>query len=76
MFKRKKQEIQQPQAPVYQQPAGVSMSIPMDKLIRVRKRWLTGMFLLGMFSQYLLALYVPIIWNFVYGVLQKLLPAF
>ncbi len=63
------------QAPVYSQP-NVSVSMPMYRIIKVRKLWLGFMFTLGMFTQFLLAIYTPEVWNYLYGVIQNFLPVF
>ena len=59
----------------YQAPQpNVSVTLPMYRLVKLRKLWLGSMFFLGMFSQFLLAIYTPAVWNYLYGLLQNFLP--
>lgn len=77
-FKRKskiKSEHQQGSPVQYQAPQpNVSVTLPMHRLVKLRKLWLGSMFFLGMFSQFLIAIYTPAVWNYLYGLLQNFLP--
>jgi len=63
------------QAPVYSQP-NVSVSMPMYRVFKVRRLWLGFMFTLGMFTQFLLAIYTPEVWNYMYSVIRNFMPVF
>lgn len=52
----------------------VSIGIPAYYSVRLRKHWLVSMFILGVFSQYALAIYTPGVWNWFYEFLIKVLP--
>lgn len=45
------------------------------RIMSIRKFWLVFMLLLGMFSQFLMAIYVPEVWNYLYDLIQNLMPA-
>ncbi len=44
------------------------------RVMSVRKFWLVFMFLLGAVSHFLLAIYVPEVWNYLYGLIQNFMP--
>jgi hypothetical protein len=44
----------------------LSVSMPLYRVIRVRMVWLWGMFILGAISQFLLAVWAPSAWNYLY----------
>jgi len=52
----------------------LSVSMPMYHLVKLRKYWLTLMLLIGAFSQFLLAIYAPEVWNYIYGLIQRFVP--
>lgn len=52
----------------------VSIDIPAYYNVRLRKHWLFSMFLLGVFTQFAMAIYTPSAWNWIYEFLVKLLP--
>lgn len=54
----------------------VSFSVPTYRLVSLRRTWLLVMFLLGVVSQFLLAIYTPAVWNFLYGVIRNFAPTF
>lgn len=54
-------------------PTHVSVVMPMYRLIKLRKLWLGLIFFLGMFSQFLLAIYTPTAWNYLYSLILNLL---
>lgn len=70
MFGRNKknqyQENPQVQAP------GLSVSLPLYRVIRVRMFMLTVMFLLGVITQFLMAIYAPEVWNYFYLVMKNI----
>lgn len=78
LYKRKQRtENETPQEEtIRHQPSqsSISVTMPMYRLVRLRKLWLGSMFFLGMFSQFLLAIYTPSVWNYIYGVIQNFLP--
>lgn len=76
MFKRKVKEVAVPAGPAPAQSAPVSYTVPMSRVIGLRKYWLIGMFFLGMVSQFALAVYAPDIWNVLYKLATNLAPAF
>lgn len=54
-----------------QQAPRAEMPVSIYHVLQVRKAWLGGMFLLGVITQYLLAIYAPEVWNYIYSVLKN-----
>ncbi|MBT3722673.1 MAG: hypothetical protein HOM14_18325 [Gammaproteobacteria bacterium] len=52
----------------------VNYAIPYYRIIRVRMFWIILFFILGATSQFLLAVYIPDLWNYIYGVFAKNAP--
>ena len=52
----------------------VSVSVPLHRIVRVRKLWLGFMFFLGMSVQFLMAIYTPVVWNAIYELIKNFLP--
>ncbi|MFC1337325.1 MAG: hypothetical protein G8D89_20880 [gamma proteobacterium symbiont of Clathrolucina costata] len=75
-WKSKKESAPNDQHPPnYQQTRTTSVSVPLGYMVHVRKMWLGTMFFLGMFSQYLMAIYTPEVWNYVYGLIRNFMPS-
>lgn len=68
MFKRKRGNQE---AAARQQAPRAEMPVSIHHVLQVRKAWLGGMFLLGVVTQYLLAIYAPEVWNYIYTVLKN-----
>jgi len=58
-----------------QRQPNVSVSVPLNRIVRVRKLWLGFMFFLGMSVQFLMAIYTPTVWNYTYNLIKSFLPA-
>jgi len=54
------------------QAPGLSVSLPLYRVIRVRMLMLTVMFLLGVVTQFLMAIYAPEVWNYFYIVMKNI----
>lgn len=80
LFKRKNRPVNDPPqggSPVYHSPQpNVSVTMPMYRLVKLRKLWLGSMFFLGMLSQFLLAIYTPAVWNYLYELVLRFVPIF
>jgi len=69
MFGRKREEekyLNNMQAPV------TSMTLPLYRVIRVRLIMLITMFILGVITQFLMAIYTPEAWNVLYMFLKDI----
>jgi len=64
--KNKYEHAGQPQTP------GLSVTLPMYRIIRVRLVMLITMFTLGVVTQFLLAIYAPDVWNYMYMVMKNI----
>lgn len=54
------------------QAPGLSVLLPLYRVIRVRMLMLATMFILGMVTQYLMAIYTPAVWNYFYMVMKNI----
>lgn len=54
------------------QAPGLSVSLPLYRVIRVRMLMLATMFILGIVTQYLMAIYTPAVWNYFYMVMKNI----
>ena len=73
MFQRKSRGSSAANAPRQVQPS-VSVTMPMYRLVKIRQLWLGTTFFLGMITQFLLAIYTPTVWNYLYDLLRNFLP--
>lgn len=74
-FKRKAKNMPEEGGGQQYQPSAPSMSVsmPLSRVIRVRMLWLWGMYILGVISQFLLAVWAPSVWNYFYKLTQNFL---
>lgn len=63
--------VETPAMPAFK---NVSLDIPAYYNVKLRKHWLVAMFVLGMFTQFALAIYTPAVWRWLYELLSRLLP--
>ncbi len=54
------------------QAPGLSVSLSLYRVIRVRMLMLATMFILGIVTQYLMAIYTPAVWNYFYVVMKNI----
>jgi len=62
--------VQQPK----QQRTTMTYSMPFFAYVRIRMFWIITFFTLGCVSQFLLAVYLPDVWNYMYGIFSQNLP--
>lgn len=75
MFNRKRREGQvQPVAQQTEPRANISVGVPISHIAKIKSRWVVFLIALGMFTQYLMAVYTPEVWNAIYTVLKRALP--
>ena len=65
-------KVEQFQTNAQAQAPGLSVSLPLYRVIRVRMLMLATMFILGMVTQYLMAIYTPAVWNYFYMVMKNI----
>ena len=70
MWGRNKKEQYQSNPQV--QAPGLSVSLPLYRVIRVRMLMLSIMFILGVVTQFLMAIYAPDVWNYFYMVMKNI----